>query len=218
VSDLLRQALRRGPDCPPLEALLAGGQAEHVSGCAGCQAELALFASFEAPLPANESERQAIPVIVNRLRPKPFLARFFGSRARLGGLALAAAAVILALGLASQWRTGRLEPVPETAVPVYRSPVIRVTPPLEDLSRPPAEIRWDAVKGAAVYDVSVAEVDRNIIFNDSLTNPVLSVPASLSKLIVPGKTLSFRVSARDSAGRELASSGSVTLRVRIPNR
>ncbi|MCU1329377.1 MAG: hypothetical protein JWN34_4747 [Bryobacterales bacterium] len=134
----------------------------------------------------------------------------------LGGLALAAAAVVLAVGLASQWRDRGSDPVSETQGAVLRSTTIRVQTRLENLTSAPAEIRWEPVDGAAVYEVSVAEVDRSEIFHKTFTAPVLLVPADLARLLVPGKTLSFRVTARDASGKEVASSGPLSLRVELP--
>jgi hypothetical protein len=221
----LKDALRRGPGCPPMEELLEGGKsaASHAETCPGCQAELTLYGSFETP--PSKDELEAVAFIEARLKPvaQPSLwSRLVGARSfspsGLGGLVLAAAAVIFAVGVASQWRDRRSDTVSESQGAVLRSTTIRVLTPLENLTSAPAEIRWVPVDGAALYEVSVAEVDRSVIFHKTFTAPVLSVPADLATLLVPGKTLSFRVTARDASGKELASSGPLSLRVELPGR
>ena len=135
------------------------------------------------------------------------------SPVRLGGFALAAAAVILSVGLASQWRTRHLEPVGETGV--TRSATIRVETPLDHLAAAPAEIRWQAVEGAGAYEILIAEVDRTVVFHKNFTTPVLPVPLELGSLLVPGKSLTLKITARDAAGKELATSGPLSLRVEL---
>ncbi len=233
MSELLKQALKRGPECPEIEVLIeslespntSAGVRRHVADCAACQAEVALYQGFEASTPVSGEERQAVDFIVARLadrmlppKRESVFARLFGSLTpvRMGAFAMAAAVVVLGVGLTTQWRARQVEPVAETGI--VRSTKIRVTTPLENVSRAPAEIAWQAVEGATTYDVSVAEVDRTVVFYNKFTTSVLPVPADLARLLVPGKTLTFRVTARDSAGKELATTGAVTLRVDVAGR
>lgn len=96
---LLRQALARTPDCPPLAELLDAQFAAdasprsaellaHAAGCAACAAELALAGAFDAT-PRNAAEAQEIAWVAAQLqsptvsgetappesRPTPQLAR-----------------------------------------------------------------------------------------------------------------------------------------------
>ncbi len=233
MSELLKQALKRGPECPALEVLIAAlenpntetGVRKHVSACPACQSEVALFQGFEAATPVTGEERQAVDFIVARLNERmrspqkeSLLTRLFGSLTpgRMGAFAMAAAVVILGVGLTTQWRARKVEPVAETSV--VRSAKIRLNTPLENLATAPSEISWYPVAGAATYEVSVAEVDRTVVFYNKFTSSVLQVPAELSRLLLPGKTLAFRVTARDAAGRELATTGDLDLRVEVSGR
>lgn len=235
MSELLKQALKRGPECPAPEVLIealespnnAAEVRKHVAGCPACQAEVALFQGFESPTPVSGEERQAIDFIVARLneRMRPpqkesLFARLFSgltvSSARMGAFAMAAAVVILGVGLTTQWRARQVQPVAETGV--VRSAKIRMNTPLENLTSAPSEISWQPVEGAATYEVSVAEVDRTVVFYNKFTSSVLQVPVELGRLLVPGKTLAFRVTARDAAGKELATTGALDLKVEVSGR
>ena len=231
MSQNLRDVLRRGPECPPIELLIESLESErdskirlHASTCPACRAEIALYQGFEAPV--EPEEREAVDFIVRRLHQntakskKPSLLERLLSPLRwspgLGAWAMAAAVVVLSVGLVSQWRTRQAEPVAETeAGKVLRSGTIRIETPLEDVASVPGEIRWEPVAGAASYDVTLSEVDRTVIFHGSFTTNVLVVTGPFSKLIVPGKKVFLTVSARDAGGNELAASGRTAIQMEI---
>ena len=96
-----------------------------------------------------------------------------------------------------------------------RSALIRGVEPEGEVAEFPAQIRWEAVAGAASYEVSLMEVDRTVIFHNSFTTPVLEVPVNIRRLVVPGKMVVLSIRATDANGVELAQSGQKKIRVRL---
>jgi hypothetical protein len=227
----LREALRHGEDCPApqvmIEAMEHGGAgreliAPHVEKCPACQTELAMFRGFETS-EVRSDEKEAVDFIVRRLRgerePEPAITFWQGlvgwlTPVRMGGFSLAAAAVLLTVGLNSQFQTRRgvTEPLPESSV--TRSALIRGVEPEGEVAEFPRQIRWEAVAGAVSYEVTLTEVDRTVIFHNSFTTPVLEVPAGIRTLVVPGKMVILSIRATDANGIELAQSGQKKIQVR----
>jgi hypothetical protein len=228
MSQNMREALRHGDDCPTVEILIeamehgAAGRpaiASHVEKCPACQTELAMFRGFEAGK-VRADEREAVDSIVRRLRretePGPavtFWPRILGwlTPVRMGGLALVAAAILLTVGLSTQWQTRRgvSDSLPESGV--TRSAAIRGISPQGEVAAFPEQIRWEPVPGAVEYDVTLSEVDRNVIFHKTFTTPALEVPTDIRRIIVPGKTVLLLISARNAAGLEMARSGMIRI-------
>jgi hypothetical protein len=164
-----------------------------------------------------------VDFIVRRLRgerePEPAITFWQGlvgwlTPVRMGGFSLAAAAVLLTVGLNSQFQTRRgvTEPLPESSV--TRSALIRGVEPEGEVAEFPRQIRWEAVAGAVSYEVTLTEVDRTVIFHNSFTTPVLEVPAGILTLVVPGKMVILSIRATDANGIELAQSGQKKIQVR----
>ena len=217
MSEVFRRALRHGEDCPPPEAMIeamehgAAGHEEipaHVKRCPACQTELALFRGFEAG-EVKADERDAVDYILRRLRgeesaPGPSLWQRltgFWTPVRMGGFAVAAAALLLTIGLSTQWQSRRGTPETMQENDVLRSAVIRGISPQGDVAAFPDQIRWEPVPGAAEYNVTLSEVDRNVIFHKKFTTPALDVPQEVRTLMVPGKTVLLLITAMDSSGR-----------------
>ncbi len=216
MSDSLRQALARRPDCPALEELIEAPATfeEHLGHCPACSAELALFRSFEAGEPAPD-EREAVRFIVRRLNAppahEPFWRRLFTPR-WLGGMALAAAALLVAVGVSSQSRFGYTRP-PATEDGTLRTTAVIITSPAGDLNHLPPAIEWRPVPGAVSYAVTFQEVDGTVIFYKNITSSPLTLPEKVNKLLVPGKRVLLEVVANDRAGMALARSGQVGMRL-----
>jgi hypothetical protein len=228
MSEAFREALRHGEDCPELDVMLQamepGGSGNdrisaHLEKCPSCQTELALFRTFEAG-DVDASERKAVDYIVRRLRSPqsvPWWRRLmaFGPPLRLGGFAVAAAALLLTIGLSTQWQSRRgapeLTPQAGQQSDTMRSSAVRGILPHGEVTAFPRVIRWEPVPGASAYTVSITEVDRNVIFNRNVTTPQLDLPQDVLNLMVPGKAVLLAITASDSLGSLIAQSG--TLRV-----
>lgn len=235
-NSVINTALQRGPDCPSFDALtqaleLREGAADrvsaeqHVKGCAACRTELALFQEFELGRARPEEIAEA-DWIAARLagslankkstavgtRPR-WWQRLWSSPAGLGAVA-AAAVVILAVVLAVPWRHS--EPVREGSGDVLRSAPLRAIEPAGELSVVPKEFRWSAVDGAATYVVTVTEVDRTVLFRGNVSATSLPVSSEVKRVIQPGKTLLWKVSAEDVSGRKLTESGEQRFRLEGP--
>ena len=96
-----------------------------------------------------------------------------------------------------------------------RSQAVAVDAPVGDLDSRPVELRWQAVPGAATYSVEILEVDRHSLWKSATAQIRLSIPANIRALMAPGKTLLWQVSAVNSSGAVLATSGFQKFRVKV---
>ena len=228
MSDVVRQAIQHGADCPPLEVLIEAMQnpapgseaiAEHTNICPACQTELTLFREFELA-EAKPDERDALKYIVNRLQGKPLSSslwatlRAFFTPLRVGGLALGAAALLTVVGITTEWQHTHFGSSPMSEGDALRSVTVRGVVPQGNIPSFPEEIRWDGVAGAAAYDVTVTEVDGNVVFHKSFTTTRLQTPAELHRIMVPGKTILLQVNAVNASGSFVAQSGTIRVSVR----
>ena len=234
----IRQALRRGSDCPEVEILLSAlentadpshsAMSKHAELCAACGAEWSLYQRFESPA-LQENEQDAVRHIMARLKAPASADSRTGAKswwrqlttpAWLGGAAVAMAALVLAVGIGSEWRAGR-EAVSGGAATgaesgTVRAQSVRVLTTLGDVSKAPDSISWAPVSGAATYKVEVREVDRTLSFYKITTTPSLAMPGEAVKLLVPGKTLLVDVFALDARGQVIAESGQLHIRIPLP--
>jgi hypothetical protein len=240
MSGLIQTALRRGSDCPELthffEALEAASQTparvqaeQHLSGCPGCQTEWSLYRQFEAA-EMRPDERPAVDYIVKQVQSKRAAQRREDRAADrrsswqrfltpaitpawLGGAAIAMAALIVAIGIGSQWRTRHTAPEVYTDNQILRSQLIELTTPLTELTRPPSEIHWKSLPGVTQYTVSITEVDQTRIVYKNITSSSLILPDNARKLLLSARTLLLSVTASDAAGREVGRSQIAKIRV-----
>ena len=232
--ETLKSMLQAGPDCPSVEVLasrmdLPAESAErrevdaHVATCAHCRTELALLREFESGTVRPE-EKDAVEWITNRLasggarqqirQPQDSGSKWWQRLWSPPGFAAAlavAAALIIAVNV--EWRR---PVIPGEGPDVVRSAPLRAISPLGDLAVPPQEFRWTAVSGAAAYRLTVTEVDRTVVFKDKFTTNSTPVPEQVRKLLQPGKPLLWTVTAEDASGREIATTGSLLIRLQIP--
>jgi hypothetical protein len=243
--DGLRKALSPSASCLSLEQLgrlcdrdHAGSAdaraAEHVAGCLRCRTELALLKQFES-LALRPEEQDDARWIVGRLtrdvaritagealapRKSPARAagwrRFVTPRALGGGLAAAAAAVLVVLNVPGREVAPPALPPDATAGPSsFRSDGIAVKGPAGDVDAAPKEVRWEAASGAASYSVQVMEVDHTPVWNAESRDPRVALPASVRARVVPGKPFLWQVVAKDAGGQAIATSEMQRFRLRM---
>jgi len=228
-SDLLKRALQRTANCPPVEALerlletADAALSTHVSACAYCKTELELLRSFrQAEVPAEDAE--AIRTIAQRLsrpalvRPRRVEAprrtswRFGGSWLRPSALAAAGILLIVSIGL--QFRhAGPPKLRGDGGSEVFRSRTITVLSPSGDLQRPPEQVRWEQAPSAAMYQVRLLEVDGNELWSAKTSNTSIAFPPSIRALMLPAKTLSIAVEVYNAQGQKIAQSENVRFRI-----
>ncbi len=220
--DFLKQALGPRKDCLSLEAIEACADekapaefTQHLASCAHCQAELALFRSFQEG-PRDAAEAAAVAAIAERLQsPRsihPAAARSPRRnwwRARWLSAAAAGVAAVLIIGAVGIELRHRSAPGIDASTggdEAVRSGNLALISPLGDVSQMPAQIQWQAVAGASKYEVKLLEVDRTVIWSGSTGDSRIEIPQAAQSRIVPAKTLLVEVTAFDSAGRVMAES------------
>lgn len=215
----LAAALGATADClqlDDLEQALDGRKGEdarrnmeaHVAGCVHCRTGLALLREFDSGAIRPE-ERRDVSWVVARLRrrsPEPaWWNRLWRIRIMMPAAALAAA-ILLVVGL--QLRRPVMEPVPYSpGADVMRSQSLKVIAPVGDIATPPQALEWQAVAGATHYRVRVLEVDRSELWSTTTSQQRIVLPKSVLRSVAPLKTILWEITAVDTAGNVLASSG-----------
>src|SRR6267143_5165908 len=243
--DGLRTALAPSASCLSLEQLSrlcdrdhAGSAdaraAEHVAGCLRCRTELALLRQFES-LALRPEEEEDASWIVGRLtrdvarltagevlpprRRAPARAagwrRFVAPRAVAGGLAAAAAALLVILNVPGRDASPTLPPDATAGPSSFRSDAIAVKGPAGDVDAAPKEMSWEPAAGAASYSVQVMEVDRTPVWSGESRELKLALPAAVRARVVPGKPFLWQVMAKDAAGQAIAASEMQRFRLRM---
>ena len=232
--ELLREALGPTPQCPPLEALAAQPDAKllrHVEECPHCRAELALLRQFETgeARPAERADVAWIEADLRRRSPVPAaggdtfankLRDWFGflfSPSGSGKLGLAAVAllVLVMAGIVLRPRSQRSQ---SEDGGVWRSSQITAISPAGDLEQAPTQLRWEPAAGAASYHVRLFEVDGTEIWAADVTGTSVDFPSNIAAIITPGRAFQWDVAARDSSGRQIASTNSQTFHIAATRR
>ena len=232
----LTNALRPGPDCPPIERLgqYADGaltpeqrrrEQAHIAACANCQAELALLHEFAAPA-VRDDEAEAVRWGVEQLRrrePEIFdggrPAGPSGRRSLSFGRvrpALAVAIVLLAF-VGGYYVTNQAPRLPTdigSSPEATRSLTIEARSPIGDQAAVPTRLEWQAIAGAARYRVRLSEVDRREIWSGDTIDSAIDLPSDVRARIVPGKTLVWRVTAYGASNAPIAESNDERFRLR----
>jgi hypothetical protein len=236
MNDQIHKAFKRVNDCPELSDLLDAMQQtpadsrrvmaeQHIKDCPGCQTEWSLFHQFETGQ-VRPDERPHVDFIVKqvsaarnaerRAERGHYLSTFwqrFWTPAWIGGAALALAAIVMAIGITSQWRARHGAVETDVGQQTFRSQSLEITTQLREITQPPTHIEWKSVPGAANYAVRLSEIDGTRIFYTNVTSPSLPLPDNIFKLLSQGRTLLLAVSAFDSAGTDIAQSGIVKIRL-----
>lgn len=226
--DVVRNALGRTGECPelgdlstamemPVESQQRRSAQAHLSQCARCRTELSLLREFESG-ELRPNEKDAVEAIASRLKA-PAAPRS-AARKRAAWL-WSAPGFVTALGLAAALivtiNVGWKRPVETPAYDeqTLRSTRLRAIAPIGDVASVPAEFRWTPVKGAARYTLTVTEVDRTVVFRNEYTQTYIPTPEPVRSILQPGKTLQWTVTAEDSSGAELATTGVQQFRTKV---
>jgi hypothetical protein len=219
VSRDWKEVLAESPECLSLERLtgaLNPAEKAHVASCARCQTELALFReSTSEPRSAVEREAEAwiAGELKRRMRQESSAnVRTFRSRSGRFFYALAATLVLL---VGTAWWMNMREPGLDlrTEGPMrYRGGKLELVSPLDDVTEAPNELRWQSVSDASRYHVEILEVDGTVLWSGDATQTSLALPASVSSLFAPGKTLHWKVQAFRGSDKVAVSE---TQRVRV---
>jgi hypothetical protein len=94
-----------------------------------------------------------------------------------------------------------------------RSHQVTVIAPMGDVLKVPAQVQWQAVSGAAKYEVRLLEVDRTELWKAETAYSHIDLPPSVQSRIVPAKSLVLQVRAFDSAGQSVGESDMVRFRL-----
>jgi hypothetical protein len=229
---LLREALNRTPECPALEVLAAPQHRQHVTECPHCRAELALLHQFEsadaqpgeaADLAWIESElaRRSQAAAISR---EPFGARllawfeFLFSPAGRGRLSMAAASLLLLVTVGLLMRPGGGVRPPLQEPTVWRSGQFAAVSPVGDLDQAPSQLRWETVPSAASYHVRLLEVDGTEIWSADSTSTSVDFSNNIAAKMTPGRAFQWEATARDSSGRQMATTNLQTFHILATHR
>ncbi len=221
-----KQALAAGAECLTPDHFADGlseAQVRHLETCPRCQAEKALWSGFIEDMPAG-AEQGAVRWIAaeteRRMRPAEPVRGGFAlgwlnlawARSWAGGLA--AAALVLAIGY---YTTGsRVAPVPgqPSINDTFRSGSVETLEPKGDQDAAPQLLRWSAVAGAASYEVSISEVDGTVMWSGQSQAGHAAIPEAIRAKLTPGKTVTWKVTAKNAGGTPMAMSPEERFRVK----
>jgi len=223
-SKIWQDAVSATSECPGIEMLeqVMEGTAKdpktqnHVATCPHCQTELAMLRKFEYG-EASADEGAAVAWIAAQLqrnqkeaaKPVRQAMPFWRSMFRLPYMA-AAAAVIAAITLGISFYESEHFQQPSIDHSIGNSPLrsgqIRLINPTGDLVQPPEHLNWEAVKGATSYTVVITavDIDKTLVWQGQSSENNLTVGPELKSKIHHGKPLTWKVTALDSTGKELA--------------
>lgn len=239
---ILKAALSRTRQCLPVEILAAIAEEpvdagtnlqarEHLSGCAHCQSELALFREFQEA-EARSGEIESVAWVQSELRrrsaevagigaesarePESLWARVTARR-HWRTLSLVAASLLVAVTAGLYLRSGadrdrRGEPV------IYRSRKLSAVAPMGEISEAPADFQWQPAPGAAKYQLRLMEVDRTLIWSAEVANTSISIPLAVHERMTPGRAFLWEVIARNGAGEKIAESNLQNFHILVTTR
>lgn len=215
--------LQSTPDCLDIERLgepLTEVEQAHLRSCSRCEAEMALWRSYDDSTPAA-NEGAAVQWVVSELRRRrmpdsvaPPRRRWLATLAWRPALALTAVALVAAAGLLVWDPTPGIDPLPPGGQ-TYRTGTVSVIGPRGDLAQPPSELVWEVVEGAVRYEVRLLEIDHTPLWSTSADSTRVTLPRQVVTRIVPGKTLLWSVTAVDQTARSIAESGMQSFRVTV---
>ena len=221
-----QDAVSATKDCPGIEVLeqVMEGSAQdpntqkHVSTCPHCQSEMAMLRRFEYG-EASPEEGAAVAWIAAQLernqssaaaKPARQAIPFWRSLFRVPYMAAAAAVIVAAtLGISLYINEDFKKPAIDHNIGIggpLRSGQIRLINPTGDLSQPPDQLSWEPVAGAVRYSVVInaVDIDHTVVWQGQSSLNSLTVGPDLRSKIRPGKPMTWKVTAFDPSGKELA--------------
>jgi len=193
----------------------------HLDSCAHCRTELAMLREFEMAEPRAD-ELASVEWIESELARRAVAApatpvsaweriRAWAGKLRLpqrrGPLSIAFASLFLVI--AAGWylrHDGGPQRLPAPGNEVLRSGRAVGISPLGQVDRPPSEFRWEAVPGAATYQVRLMEVDGTVIWSGDSSGTNIGLGPQIRGRLTPGRAFQWSVLARNAAGEQIASS------------
>jgi len=212
-----RNGLEPGPDCIAIARLgdeLSDRERGHLASCSRCQAEMALFDSFNSESASSDEVREGrwIASELHRRLDGPSNVMPFQPRRRTFH-ALAAAAVLVIVSGAAYWMSNR-EPELDPGIhllSVYRTSRLDVIAPLGDSTEIPKELKWRGVARATSYSVQMLEIDRTLLWSAQTAQESIALPKDVMARCAPGKSILWEVTAHRGS-TVLASSGTQRFR------
>ena len=225
--DLLKSSVAPTPNCLSLAELERIASApdqhhEHASKCPRCQSEVAMLRAFEsdAALPAEGAavawissqldrrlEQIKNPRQQRRQQTRLWLGRLWSyGKLRLFLPAAVVSAVAIAIVAIRPSREPELSAHLGNGPTILRTEEIKLVRPAGEIPQAPQKLEWEAFPGVAKYKVQIMEVDESMLWTSQTTDNSVTIPASVRTIIIPGKTMLWRVTASDFQGRVIASS------------
>lgn len=196
----------------------------HVQACPRCEAEFVLFREF-ADSKSTPAEGAAVQWIASELHrrtaarraPRPATGTSWFSSLQLRSVMGLAAAAVLTVGIVGYiaWDREPQVGLPAPGEQIYRTASLDVVAPVGEVPKAPTELVWMTFDGALNYDVQILEIDRTVLWRTTLPSTRVPLPGAVIEQIVPGKTLLWEVTAIDSSGASIGTSGPQRFRVSI---
>lgn len=98
---------------------------------------------------------------------------------------------------------------------VLRSTAVELADPVGEVDRPPAELRWRALAGAASYRVTLRRIDERVLWTSVSPSTSAVLPPEVHAVLQPGVSFLWEVEAFDPEGRSLARSPATRFRIRL---
>jgi hypothetical protein len=93
---------------------------------------------------------------------------------------------------------------PPSGEQVLRSQRFAAVTPVGDVAAAPAELRWEAVRGASKYLARVMEVDRTEVWRGETAETHIALPEEVRRQMTAHRSFLWAVTAQDGAGSNLA--------------
>lgn len=234
MNDRLKAALGRTADCPSVEALATAPDnpdvQRHIEACIHCRAELVLLQEFESAEPQPE-ELASVQWIAGELRrrnsaiaqasPSPSAwSRFLAWLGAVPGpgrgraLVMVAASLLIVVTAGVYFRQSSAVRPPASGI-VWRSGRFAAMAPSGEMAQSPVEFRWEAVPGAASYQVQLLQVDRTVIWTGESSQTTIEIPSNIRAQLRPGRAFQWQVTARNTAGESIASTDLQDFRITV---
>ena len=101
------------------------------------------------------------------------------------------------------------------SVSTLRATSIQLIEPVEDIKLAPLLFRWEKLTQATTYQVLVFEVDHVELWSGNSATATLTLPDTLKKQLLPGKTVLWKVVALDGQGKQIAESETKKFRIAV---